>query len=85
MDRCHGTKRSLRSSELRSETLPEGIVGRRWTDQDVESLKEMASRLPAPLIAEIIDRTVGAVAFKAHQLKLGMPTRKRQQEQDRGS
>ncbi len=50
-------------------------MGRRWTDKDVENLRQMARRLPAPVIAEVIDRTVGAVAFKAHQLKLHLPTR----------
>jgi hypothetical protein len=50
-------------------------MGRRWTEKDVDDLRRMSQKLPAPLIAEIIDRTVGAVAFKAQQLKLSLPTR----------
>jgi hypothetical protein len=47
-------------------------MGRRWTDQDIDNLKRMAKRYSAPRIAEMIDRTVGSVTFKAHQLKLSL-------------
>lgn len=47
-------------------------MGRRWTDQDIDNLKRMAKRYSASKIAELIDRTVGGVTFKAHQLKLSL-------------
>ena len=45
-------------------------MGRRWTEQDVTELRHLAQRYSAPRIAELTDRTVGGVAFKAYQLKL---------------
>jgi hypothetical protein len=53
-----------------------GIMGRRWTDQDIEQLKLMAPIHPAPTIAEMIDRTVGGVVFKANQLKVSLQSRR---------
>jgi hypothetical protein len=53
-----------------------GIMGRRWTDQDIDDLKRMAPIHPAPKIAEMIDRTVGGVVFKAHQLKVSLQSRR---------
>jgi hypothetical protein len=51
-------------------------MGRRWTDQDIEQLKRMAQRYPAAKIAELTDRSMGAVAFKAHKLKLSLRSRR---------
>jgi hypothetical protein len=48
------------------------MMGKRWTDQDIDNLKRMAKRYSAPKIAEMIDRTVGGVTFKANQLKLSL-------------
>jgi hypothetical protein len=53
-------------------------MGRRWTEQDVNELRLLAQRYSAPRIAELTDRTVGGVAFKAYQLKL--PLRSSRQE-----
>jgi hypothetical protein len=50
-------------------------MGRRWTEEDVNKLTILAQRHPAPRIAEIMDRTVGGVVFKAHKLKLSLRTR----------
>ena len=47
-------------------------MGRRWTDQDVSKLRDLAQEHPAHRIAEIIDRTVGGVVFKAHTLKVSL-------------
>ena len=47
-------------------------MARRWTVDDLEKLKSMAKRLPAPSIAEKLDRPVGGVAFKAYQLGLSL-------------
>jgi hypothetical protein len=55
-------------------------MGRRWTDKDIDDLRHMARRISAPKIAETMDRTVGGVTFKAHQLKLSLRPR-----QDRSS
>ena len=51
-------------------------MGRRWTDQEIEDLKRMARLHPAPKIAELVDRTVGGVVFKAHQLKISLRSRR---------
>lgn len=51
-------------------------MGRRWTDRDIDELKLMAKRYPAPTIAELTNRTVGGVTFKAHQLKLSLKSRR---------
>jgi hypothetical protein len=45
-------------------------MGRRWTDPDIENLKRMAEHYSAPQIAELTNRTVGGVVFKAYQLRL---------------
>jgi hypothetical protein len=50
-------------------------MGKRWTDQDIDELKKMARRYPAPEIAEMMDRTVGGVVFKAHTLKISLRPR----------
>jgi hypothetical protein len=55
-------------------------MGRRWTDEDVTALKILAQLHPAPRIAEIMDRSVGGVVFKAHKLKLPL---KRTRDQGR--
>ena len=51
-------------------------MGRRWTEEDIEDLKRMARLHPAPRIAEMIDRSVGGVVFKAHQLKVSLQSRR---------
>ena len=53
-------------------------VGKRWTDKDVDNLKRLGQRYATPKIAEIMDRTVGSIVFKAHALEI--PLRTRQQE-----
>jgi hypothetical protein len=50
-------------------------MGKRWTDEDVDDLKELARKHPVPKIAEMMDRTVGGVLFKAHKLKVSLKTR----------
>jgi hypothetical protein len=57
-------------------------MGRRWTDQDIEQLKGMAQRYPAAKIAELTDRSMGAVAFKAHKLKLSLRSRREPESPD---
>jgi hypothetical protein len=47
-------------------------MGRRWTDQDISELKLLAPHHPPHRIAELIDRTVGGVVFKAHTLKVSL-------------
>jgi hypothetical protein len=50
-------------------------MARRWTEEDLEKLKSLAKHLPAPSIAEKLDRPTGGVAFKAYQLGLSLRTR----------
>jgi bifunctional pyridoxal-dependent enzyme with beta-cystathionase and maltose regulon repressor activities len=45
-------------------------MGRRWTAEDIANIKNLAQQHPLPLIAEKMDRSVGAVVFKAHKLKV---------------
>ena len=52
--------------------LREGEMGRRWTAQDVSELKLLAQHHPPQRIAELINRTVGGVIFKAHTLKVSL-------------
>jgi hypothetical protein len=52
-------------------------MGRRWTEQDVSQLRQLAQRYSAPRIAELTDRTAGGVAFKAYQLKLPLRSSRR--------
>jgi hypothetical protein len=60
-------------------------MGRRWTEQDVSELRHLAQRYSAPRIAELTDRTVGGVAFKAYQLKLPLRSNRRGNEQNAGA
>ena len=48
-------------------------MGRRWTADDLAKLKSMAEHMPAVRIAEMLDRPVGGIVFKASQL--GLPLR----------
>ncbi|UPJ53256.1 hypothetical protein IVB30_19230 [Bradyrhizobium sp. 200] len=58
-------------------------MGRRWTEQDIDELRRLAQRYSAPRIAELTDRTVGGVVFKAYQLKL--PLRPSRHENEPGA
>jgi hypothetical protein len=51
-------------------------MGKRWTSQDVDLLRSLAERYPAPEIAQRMDRTVGGVVFKAYQLKVPLRSRR---------
>ena len=50
-------------------------MGKRWTDKDVDDLKRFSHHYPAHEIAEMLDRSVGGVAFKAHRLKVSLRPR----------
>ena len=50
-------------------------MGKRWTCEEIDFLKNMAQKYPAHVIAERMDRTVGGVVFKAHQLRVGLKSR----------
>jgi hypothetical protein len=45
-------------------------VANRWTPAEIAHLKDLAARHSAAEIAEKLDRTVGGVTFKAHQINL---------------
>ncbi|MBR1193822.1 hypothetical protein JQ634_30740 [Bradyrhizobium sp. AUGA SZCCT0240] len=50
-------------------------MGKRWTDEDIQDLRKLAQRHPIPKIAEIMNRTVGGIVFKAHKLKVSLKSR----------
>ena len=52
-------------------------MARRWSAEDIEDLKTLAQSYSVQAIAEKMDRSVGGVAFKAHQL--GLPLKARSQ------
>ena len=45
-------------------------MAKRWSAEDIRDLKTLAQKYSVQAIAEKMDRTVGGVAFKAHQLGL---------------
>ena len=45
-------------------------MARRWSAEDISDLRNLARKYSAQAIAERMDRTVGGVTFKAHQLGL---------------
>jgi hypothetical protein len=47
-------------------------MAKRWTDNDIDELRKMATRYPAPKIAETINRSVAGDVFKAHKLKISL-------------
>jgi hypothetical protein len=51
--------------------------GPRWTREDIHKLKTLAQNYPAASIANELGRSVGALAVKAHQLKLSLRLRKK--------
>jgi hypothetical protein len=61
---------------LPDRTKKEDGMGRRWTAEDIASLKKLAQQHSLPLLAEKMDRSVGAVVFKAHKLKVPLLTRR---------
>ena len=50
-------------------------MAKRWGAEDISDLKTLAREYSVQAIAEKMDRAVGGVAFKAHQL--GLPLRAR--------
>jgi len=57
-------------------------MAKRWSADDIDELKNLARQYSVQAIAEKMDRTVGGVAFKAHQL--GVPLKSRSQAADPG-
>lgn len=55
-------------------------MARRWSLEDIRELEALARKYSIQTIAEKMDRSVGGVAFKAHQL--GVPVRARSQITD---
>jgi hypothetical protein len=52
-------------------------MAKRWSAEDIRNLKSLALTCSVQAIAEKMDRTVGGVAFKAHQLGLPLKARSR--------
>jgi hypothetical protein len=57
-------------------------MAKRWSADDINELKILAREYSVQAIAEKMDRSVGGVAFKAHQL--GLPLKSRAQAADPG-
>jgi hypothetical protein len=52
-------------------------MAKSWNAQDIRDLKTLAQNYSVQAIAEKMDRSVGGVAFKAHQLGLALKARSR--------
>ena len=52
-------------------------MAKRWSAEDISELRTLAQKYSAQAIAEKMDRTVGGVTFKAHQLGLPLKARSR--------
>jgi hypothetical protein len=52
-------------------------MAKRWSAEDIRNLRTLAQEYSVQAIAEKMDRTVGGVAFKAHQLGLPLKARSR--------
>ena len=50
-------------------------MAKRWSAEDIRDLRTLAQKHSMQAIAEKMDRTVGGVAFKAHQLGLRLKAR----------
>jgi hypothetical protein len=57
-------------------------MAKRWSADDINELRNLAREYSVQAIAEKLDRSVGGVAFKAHQLSL--PLKSRAQATDPG-
>lgn len=57
-------------------------MAKRWSADDINELRNLAQEYSVQAIAEKMDRSVGGVAFKAHQL--GLPLKSRAQASDPG-
>ena len=55
-------------------------MAKRWSAEDIRDLKTLAQRYSVQAIAEKMDRSVGGVSFKAHQL--GLPLKERSRATD---
>ena len=55
-------------------------MAKRWSAEDIDELRKLSQEYSVQAIAEKMDRTVGGVAFKAHQL--GVPLKSRAQAAD---
>ncbi|MCK1517354.1 hypothetical protein IVB22_33600 [Bradyrhizobium sp. 190] len=50
-------------------------MAKRWSAEDIKDLMTLAQKYSVQAIAEKMDRSVGGVAFKAHQLGLPLKAR----------
>jgi hypothetical protein len=56
-------------------------MGRRWTDEEISTLKEMAGKFPAKTIASELRRGLGATIVRAHLEGIPLRARPKQQTQ----
>jgi hypothetical protein len=53
------------------------LTSRRWTADDIATLKNLARKYPAAAIAGQLGRSAAATAIKAHELKLSLKIQRR--------
>ena len=58
---------------------------RRWTQDDIASLINMAGKQPTAKIASLLGRGMAAVAVKAHELKISLKMDRSRQPLDKGA
>ena len=51
--------------------------GPRWTETDIQTLKALAQSYPTASIAKQLGRSVSALTYKAHELKLSLRVKRR--------
>jgi hypothetical protein len=56
------------------------LNSRRWTADDIATLKNLARKYPAAAIARQLGRSAAATALKAHELKLSLRIQERKAE-----
>jgi hypothetical protein len=58
------------------------FTSRRWTVDDIATLKNLARKYPAAAIAGQLGRSAAATAIKAHELKLSLKMQRRKMQAD---
>jgi hypothetical protein len=56
------------------------LNSRRWTGDDIATLKNLARKYPAASIARQLGRSAAAIALKSHELKLSLRIQERKAE-----
>ena len=69
-------KKSAKKKTSAKKTAKKTTARRAWTSSDVRELKSLAKKKTGVArIAKALKRTAGAIAVKAHQLRVSLDTR----------